>query len=371
MEELSDKDFDQIFKNKIKEGNLEYEEESWLKLEKKLRTRDRFVFFRNASIILLFLSVGIGIYVVSEKKEPVGKIKLAKRVEKLKSAKTNSIGDSIAKPERVDLNHLGLLKTVENKVIVKPRPAVDYAIVIDSAKKIAQYPVTFEDSLPRGVQKQQADELILTSSSNDINTPRKAKPITLSIHIGPDFNATNRVIGGKSGIALGLGISVPLSRTLSIQTGLNYGVKNYNAEGYDYAFNNPNTVYSIASIEAACKVVEIPLRIAYLIGGNHRNTFGVNAGLASYIMLKEKYRFIYTPQSGRKDRFLEERNTNQHYLSVIDLSATYNLKLKNKKFAVGIEPYLKIPLSGIGEGSVPLKSSGISLKLNYELNKKK
>ncbi len=87
-------------------------------------------------------------------------------------------------------------------------------------------------------------------------------------------------------------------------------------------------------------------------------------------MLKENYVFKYLPSTGRKDRVSEFTNANQHFFSVLDLSATYNIKLKSKKFALGFEPYIKIPLGGIGEGNVPLKSSGVSLKLRYDLNKK-
>ncbi|WP_379087833.1 hypothetical protein [Pedobacter sp. UC225_65] len=67
MKELNDKDFDQAFKKRMTESYPEFEEESWLKMEKKLRKRDRLVFYRNASIILLFLSFGLGFYLIKSK----------------------------------------------------------------------------------------------------------------------------------------------------------------------------------------------------------------------------------------------------------------------------------------------------------------
>ncbi|RZK01860.1 MAG: hypothetical protein EOO43_23695, partial [Flavobacterium sp.] len=80
---MSDKDFDQIFKSKIKDGYLEFEEESWLKMEKKLRSRDRYVFLRNAGIILLFLSFGLGIYLISGEKLEKGEFQTAKSSQKI------------------------------------------------------------------------------------------------------------------------------------------------------------------------------------------------------------------------------------------------------------------------------------------------
>ncbi|MBC7614531.1 MAG: outer membrane beta-barrel protein, partial [Pedobacter sp.] len=194
-------------------------------------------------------------------------------------------------------------------------------------------------------------------------------PISLAINAGPDFNSTKKVIGGKSSLALGIGISIGLSKRFSVQTGLNYGTKNYSASSYDYTFANPSIRPNIAQVNAICKVLEIPLSASYSILDDSKNKINLNAGLSSYLMLKENYTYKYIA-AVRADRLIEVTNSNQHFLSVVDLSATYFIKLKNKKFALGFEPYLKIPLSGIGEGRVPLKSSGISLKLNYELNKK-
>ncbi len=389
MKELGDKDFDQIFKNRIKEGYLEYEEESWLKMEKKLRKRDRFVFYRNASILLVFLSIGIGIYLMGDKKIPTGDVKSVKRPEKQierEIKKTNDLHNNneyltnntqktataASKGEKaVVLSSKNILFTAKSETNPQAETiTTSQSIVADNSTPIAQNPVLSQNAQPNYTIEPKNQELIETLSDEKIHLPRKPKPITLSINVGPDFNSTENAIGGKSGMAVGVGINIPLSKKLSVQTGINYGSKNYEAQGYDYTFNNPNTMYLITGIDASCKVLEIPLRASYSIGINHKNSIDVNAGLSSYIMLKENYRFRYTAASGRKDRFLEEKNANQHYLSVIDLSATYNIKLKNKRFALGLEPYVKIPLSGIGEGSVPLKSSGISLKLNYELSKK-
>ncbi len=392
MKELSDKDFDQVFKNKIKDGYLEYEEASWLKMEKKLRKRDRFVFFRNASIILLFLSFGIGLYVKNGKKIATDE-GTAKKIEILKKVE-NGKADDLQNEIQTAKNGKALFSSDESKtqtvktqlfsnknlakndpitpIIVSniekstdfasksAAPIADKQAAIDSTTRITQRSITSPNS-----------QSIINQGPKNAAVKRSKLPITLSIQVGPDFSSTKNAIGGKSGMAMGIGISLPLSKKLSLQTGINYGSKNYKAHGYDYTFNNPNIVNIIASIEAACKVLEIPLIASYTIMDNQKSSIDLNAGLSSYMMLKENYRFIYTAAAARKDRFLEEKNENQHYLSVINLSATYNIKLKNKKFALGLEPYIKIPISGIGEGSVPLKSSGISLKLNYELNKKK
>ena len=70
MKEIKDKDFDKLFKERMAEGFPPFEEESWRKMEEKLDRKDRrnsFLFYRNASIILLFLSFGLGVFLMHEK----------------------------------------------------------------------------------------------------------------------------------------------------------------------------------------------------------------------------------------------------------------------------------------------------------------
>lgn len=397
MEELSDKDFDQIFKSRIKEGYLEYEEESWLKMEKKLRAKDRFVFFRNASIILLFLSFGIGIYMISSEKSRKEATRTVKKMEKTKKtdlaqpavlekndpillAKTPKNTDSSVANEKV-----AQLNKKNGSVMLKPEilaaaefPNAIQAKAINNSTVVAQR--TAQDSSAATIQNQVATQSDLIGQQKDagslldeVNKGKNStkRGIILSVLLGPDFNSTENTIGGKGGVAMGVAVSIPILKKLSVQTGLNYGLKKYAAQGYDYTFNNPNTVNIISGIDASCKVLEIPLGFSYQLTENQKRSINLNAGLSSYLMLTENYRFIYTQASGRKDRLLEEKNANQHYLSVVDLSATYHIKLKNKNVALGIQPYVKLPLAGIGAGKVPLKSSGVSLKLNYEFSKKK
>jgi hypothetical protein len=396
MEELSDKDFDQIFKNRIKDGYLEFEEESWLKMEKKLRSRDRYVFLRNASIVLLFLSFSLGIYVLSEKILEINQVKITKNSKKNKTSEEPKI-EVLAKnkenfTKKTPKRMFTTLKTkrtrgfasrnssfsVKQKItssITSPlttqSKAIDNssAVAKNSARDTLGVIVLNQVAPQNNPAQQQNDAGALIDVSRGKNMARKG--ITLSVMFGPDFNSTENAIGGKRGMAVGIGISVPSGKKLSLQSGINYGSKNYEAQGYDYTFNNPSTVNLISGIDASCKVLEIPLRASYKVMDNLKNSIDLNVGLSSYFMLKENYRFIYTEASGRKDRFLEEKNANQHYLNAVDLSATYNIKLRNKKITLGVQPYVKIPISGIGEGNVPLKSSGIALKLNYELIKKK
>ncbi|MCJ0742183.1 outer membrane beta-barrel protein [Pedobacter montanisoli] len=395
MKELDDKDFDRIFRSRINDQFPDFEEESWLKMERKLRKRDRGIFFRYASVILLFISFGIAVYYRNSKSPEMSDI--AKN--KIQSSKhnnytnLNSIGQSPVLPPKSDSDHTNRLYTskksnqLENNIInysipTQTKPSANTAIGEDYT--IQNIIVNNNQIIPNVTQSSTSLVLDTTQHSASIVTAPQEKtsqneetpiknqlklPLTLAFTAGPDFSSTSTMIGGKSGVFAGLSIGVQLTKKLAVQTGLVYGSKNYDARSFDYTFNNPNTQNIISNIKAACKVLEIPLRASYSVTDNAKRNITINAGLSSYIMLNEKYIFKYTPESNRADRISSVNNANQHLLNVLDISATYNIKLENKRFSVGIEPYFKIPLTGIGQGSVPLKSNGISLKLNYDFSK--
>ncbi|KQB99514.1 outer membrane beta-barrel protein [Pedobacter sp. Hv1] len=391
MKDLNDKDFDQVFKKRMTETYPDFEEESWLKMEKKLRKRDRLVFYRNASIILLFLSFGLGFYFINAKRQEKDQTQFVKKdnqpqkkVENpaLKTPEPTQPTAQVATTKTTKTEGFFAHPIVKQNEVKAKTPLFES---VDSSKntivpsvKTTEFIAAIPQSEP---EKPVENAMVKPTTPNTITTaidekPVKATrvkhkiPISLAISAGPDFNSAAALLGGKTSVAVGVSVGVGLSKRLGVQTGLIYGSKNYSASGYDYTFNNPNTQSIIASIEALCKVLEIPLKATYNLTENQNRSIEVNAGLSSYIMLRENYVFKYQPSLNRQDRTNEVINANQHFFSVLDLSATYNIKLKSKKLALGFEPYIKIPLSGIGEGNVPLKSSGVSLKLRYDLNKK-
>lgn len=198
---------------------------------------------------------------------------------------------------------------------------------------------------------------------------KRRVPMSLALSAGPEFNSAAALIGGKGGFSAGLTFSVGLAKNFRLQTGLKYSAKDYATDSYAYRIRNPKIQEMISGIDASCAVLEIPVIASYTVMEDRKRSIDLNLGLSSYLMLKEDYTFKYTPASGISSRLIEKTNANQHLLSVVDLSATYFIKLKTEKFKIGVEPFVKIPLTGVGEGRVNLKSSGISLKIRYDLDK--
>jgi hypothetical protein len=83
-------------------------------------------------------------------------------------------------------------------------------------------------------------------------------------------------------------------------------------------------------------------------------------------MLQEKYELEYYNQDTGEPYFREIKvqGANQHYFGIVNFSIGYERKL-GRQMGIQVEPYFKVPFSGVGEGDVSLKSTGIFVGLKY------
>ena len=395
MMSLDDNEFDSAFKKKVFDMEPPFEEEAWNRMERKLKKRDRVVFFRKATVACLLLLVGFGFYTqVFEnagqqlKKEAVfagiKKDHLKPAVRKGKVTKNSKPSNEEEVSENVKiLKNTGIYR---NTQVAENREEAKYQ-GINKSTKTSIVAVKKSNSILE-MQKPEQTELVAIilpvdslqlepMALNKLNKEKKIKitrkrplPLSLAFGIGPELNSSEALIGHHAAATTSILLGMGLSKRLHIQTGLRYSIKNYTATGYNYQFKNPGIVPSVAGVDAACNVLELPLLASYTVHSNRTESFEINTGLSSYFMLKENYTIRYTAESGEENRYIEKNNANRHFLSVIDLSATYYVKIPKRSFSLGLEPFVKIPLAGVGEGKVNLKSTGISLKLRYDLSKK-
>lgn len=214
-----------------------------------------------------------------------------------------------------------------------------------------------------------------TSSSDE--SPALQDPAgkwALSMAVAPDLNSVKGLANSNMGLGLGIGLSYKLSKSISASTGLFYAKKTYNSDKSSYKVKEkPFATWTSYSkrIEADCRVLDIPLNLNMVVKSGSQGKLLASAGLSSYIMLSEKYNFIYnsTPAYPAKSREYTITNKNQHILSVVNLAVGVEKPL-TKQVSLVIQPYAKIPLTGIGQGQTNLKSFGVGFQLNYSLKKK-
>jgi hypothetical protein len=255
-------------------------------------------------------------------------------------------------------------------------------------------PFSFENKKKKGVKKEDA------SISNDISTTKLDKVdtsftikndtaiiITTAITPKPNnkkkkkfiSNFTFSAIGGADlntvqfketrGLSFnyGVGINYNITKKLTATVQFYKAQKNYATDKNGYIAPAGSTLLTVDSllVNASCSIYDIPLTLKYSFKDNTKNTYFVTIGLSSYIMKKEAYDFSYYQQGQYKTRQRTIENQNKHNLASLNFSFGYQHWL-SKKWSLGIEPYIKMPIKGIGVGKVNLISTGAFINLTIK-----
>jgi hypothetical protein len=193
---------------------------------------------------------------------------------------------------------------------------------------------------------------------------------SFSVSAGPDVSKAGASKTGQATLAYGAGVGYTLNR-FTVRTGIYASKKIYWAGPKDYSLTYvPPSTSRFEGADADCYVIEVPLKLSYNFGYTTKSNWFAGAGLSSYFMKRETYKYIYKTSSGTTRTYPHEvKSENKHYFSVLNLSGGYSHQL-SKIFSVSVEPYLEYPLTGIGEGKVNLKSAGILFTLGVKPFKK-
>ncbi|WP_208728438.1 porin family protein [Chitinophaga alhagiae] len=176
------------------------------------------------------------------------------------------------------------------------------------------------------------------------------------ITLSADYNSVPSLKYGRIGFGGGLLIKYHISNSFYLSTGASYTKKLYGAEDRDYTSNYPT---NYKKIEADCNVLDVPLNLHYTFLHRPKARWSAMAGASSYFMLKEKYEY-YNYSGGKYTR--EYNNSNHHYFSVLNLGVNYERETRGR-ISWGLQPFVKVPLSGVGAGGVKLHSAGVSLQV--------
>jgi hypothetical protein len=195
----------------------------------------------------------------------------------------------------------------------------------------------------------------------------KRPQLAVSVLASPDINGVSSFSNSMVGTNVGLLFSVGLTKKLTISTGALYSKKPYLTSFADYHSNSGYRFKNDpTSVTADCRVLDIPLNIDYQVYRQGRNAFSLGTGISSYIMLRENYHYNYESGVTGGPSDYDIANKNQHILGVLNLQATYQRQI-NSKFSLGLQPYMKVPLTNIGYGQVKLQSAGLAVGVTWNI----
>jgi hypothetical protein len=200
-----------------------------------------------------------------------------------------------------------------------------------------------------------------------VRVDKRRPQFAITVLASPNVNGVGSFSQAQVGSNLGLIFSMGVSK-FTFSTGAVYAKTPYAANASSYTIAYPSK-YTPDNISADCRVLDIPLNVDYQVYNKANNAFSIGSGLSSYIMLNENYHYNYnSPYAGYYPQGFSVTNQNRYFFGVLNLDATYQRKL-NANFSFDVQPYLKIPLTGIGAGDVKLQTMGVALGLKWNLNR--
>lgn len=232
-------------------------------------------------------------------------------------------------------------------------PETDSARVIRTANALAQS----KDPLEK-INKTEIERSI--KKKMDAALQQQGHNLILSAMAAPDISSTSASKSSKVSSDLGMVASYAVLNKVSISSGAIYSKKYYN---YGSTYNSGQQDWQV---NADCNVLDVPLNVNYKLLDKKQLSVSMTAGVSSYFMLKEKYDNITGTGATQVTTTQVIDNQNQHIFGVANLGMSFNHQI-TQSVSIGVQPFAKLPLTGIGEHDANLKSVGMFFSLNIGL----
>ncbi len=198
---------------------------------------------------------------------------------------------------------------------------------------------------------------------------------SLGLVVSPDLNSTGLGEEWKVSAQIGVGTYFKIGRRLLLNMNVLYADKGYTAGGYDY--NPPEGYWDYFTngaipqeVDATCRIIDIPLNLSYLINPNAKFRVSVGTGLSSFIILNESYAYKFTDGSVSGAEGWSTKDNSAAWAGYWNLNAGIETRLMNR-WDIRMEPYLRVPLKGVGYGKVDLYGSGVLFVLKRHIKFRK
>ena len=195
----------------------------------------------------------------------------------------------------------------------------------------------------------------------------------LGVTAGPQFSEVRDQGLSSPGWSMGLLAGLRLSNKLSLETGINFSVKQYHTSGKYFNLQKISGAMpqgmELISMQGKSNVLEVPLMLKYDVMAVKKGRIFVSAGISSYILTKEANEYLAVVNGTRQNMSGNYTKSSNYYTASANFSAGYEYHTGNG-INVRVAPYLQIPMANFGVGSLPILSTGINLGISIPVIKK-
>lgn len=397
-----------FFQKKVQEFDISYREEDWIKLEKKLdmaakkRSLEKKRRWLVAASLLLFALLGYFTYQnyvsideineqLSEQTEQPGQLETLPEIlppvaNDNWEADQDDSGEMVDESSNGDIEDHGQntsatdqTEQAQQEYLVSEQ--LSGGLLVNevycpecnlSSLEESVYPKVLAAVESGEGNERAGNQTITTDHSGYEERMFASSRFALGLVASPDFSTVGSLSNfSDMGYKMGMVVEYRLTDNLSVSGGVIQSDVRYTAQGGEY---NPNQGYSgygnsgIIPDEtyARCLILDIPVNLKYNFLNFEHSRLYASTGIASYIMLNEEYDFRYNQNGYDLPQSWNERTGTGHLMSNVGFSIglEYNI---HPRWSLRAEPYVRVPLKGVGEGNVKLYSIGSFVSLNFQL----
>lgn len=186
---------------------------------------------------------------------------------------------------------------------------------------------------------------------------------------GPQLNEVRSQGMGRTNLSIGILGGYQFSKRFVIETGILFSKKAYFSDGKYFHMKNSDpsmpSDMKVMTIDGRSHVFEIPVKLRYNLVAKPKSLVFSAIGFSSYILTKEKNDYV-TMRNGNLGQMTSNyKDVNRYIAATFNLSAGYEHKL-GKRNSIRLEPYIQIPVKGIGVGSMPVTSAGLHIGIFWD-----
>ncbi|MEO6229262.1 MAG: porin family protein [Ferruginibacter sp.] len=243
-------------------------------------------------------------------------------------------------------------------------PDYSYTMLMKKHKAVT---IIVDDSKAKNIATQQ---ITTNKKENAESVESNTKGLYAGLVGGPEFSKGNDMAYNNSGLSAGVLLGYRLNKKISLESGLLWNNKKYASQGKNFnmkkvAATMPSGMI-INNLASNISLLEIPLKIKYDVYNKHNATLFLSAGVSAYVMTKEENNYNVTLNGANQQMTGVYKKNSYELPAVVNISLGYQ-KNVSKNFDIRLEPFLKIPIQGIGVGNLPVTSAGLQVGIIHRL----
>ena len=190
------------------------------------------------------------------------------------------------------------------------------------------------------------------------------------IYLGPvsaiDFSYVKSSAINHAGYAIGFIAGYKFNERFDVETGLIFNKRNYNSDGRHFNMEKVRDAMPVAmqinSLYTTSSIIEIPIKFKFHLLWMKKSTLSASAGMSAYLITAQQNDYDAS-MYGNNEQFTGMYTKNEFLLpAVLNLGLGYEYSISDR-LNIGAEPFLKIPLRGMGIGNLPVTSAGVQLSV--------